>query len=312
MSFYHSDALLDQLGADVLAAVWKEFPSLSKTHLALTWLVYDPPVVVNTGGALSAEEFWKHSMRGFCYRGVEPFYPASIVKLFYLVAAHEWLEQEMIPLSGELERALHDSIVFSYDDAAGLVVDALTGTTSGLELPPGPLETWAAQRNIVNRYYQSLGWEELKDINVNQKTWCDGPYGRERQFAGDLLENRNQLTTDAVARLLHAIAGGVAVSSARSQVMMQLLQRDLTRPEQYENHGENQIAGFLSESLPPTARVWSKGGWTRQVRHDAAYIELPDCRPYLLVVFARENKRSRQLIPFISQQVAVAMAGLDS
>lgn len=80
----------------------------------------------------------------------------------------------------------------------------------------------------MNRYFQSLGWEELQNINVNQKTWGDGYYGRERAFVGELYEQRNMLTTNAVARLLHSIIGGVAVSSTRSQQMMQLLKRDLT------------------------------------------------------------------------------------
>ncbi len=39
------------------------------------------------------------------------------------------------------------------------------------------------------------------------------PDGRERAFVGKMLDNRNMLTTDAVARLLHSIVGGVAVSS---------------------------------------------------------------------------------------------------
>ncbi len=32
-------------------------------------------------------------------------------------------------------------------------------------------------------------------------------------FVGELLENRNMLTTNAIARLLHSIVGGVAVST---------------------------------------------------------------------------------------------------
>jgi len=47
-------------------------------------------------------------------------------------------------------------------------------------------------------------------------------YGRERMFFGELMENRNMLTTNATARLLHAV-GGVAVSRARSQAMMALI-----------------------------------------------------------------------------------------
>lgn len=213
MVFFSKDEQLEHLGSDILEVTWAKFPTLARNQVALTWIVYDPPVLVNTGGALTPDVFWNHPVRGFTYRGVERIYPASIVKLFYLVAVQEWLESGMLQTSTELERAIRDMIVDSSNDATSLVIDVLTGTTSGPELPPGPFETWKLQRNLVNRYYQSLGWPEMETINVCQKTWCDGPYGRERAFYGQLFENRNMLTTNATARLLHSIVGGVAVSA---------------------------------------------------------------------------------------------------
>lgn len=279
----------------------------------MTWIVYDPPVLVNTGGALTPDAFWNHPVRGFTYRGLERIYPASVVKLFYLVAAQEWIEKGMVQTSSELERAIRDMIIDSSNDATSFVVDILTGTTSGSELPPGPFETWKQQRHIVNRYYQSLGWPEMESINVCQKTWCDGPYGRERAFYGQLLENRNMLTTNAIARLLHSIIGGVAVSSTRSQAMMSLLKRSLNPDDLPKDVEEDQITGFLGAGLPQTAQIWSKAGWTSQVRHDAAYIEIPNCHPYLLVVFTegKAQAQNRDILPFVSQRIAQALASLN-
>ncbi|HEY9888949.1 MAG TPA: serine hydrolase, partial [Candidatus Obscuribacterales bacterium] len=226
--------------------------------------------------------------------------PASVVKLFYLVAAHEWLEQGMVPPTAELERALRDMIVDSSNDATGLVVDVLTGTTSGPELPPGPFETWRSQRNLVNRYLRSLQWPELDTVNVNQKTWCDGPYGRERVFLGTTFENRNMLTTEATARLLHSIVGGVAVTGARSQTMLHLLHRTLD-PRVLATDPENQVTGFLGGGLPLTAQLWSKAGWTSEVRHDAAYVEIPERSPFQLIVFTEGEAASQNeaILPFI-------------
>ena len=310
MIFFNKDEQLENLGLGILDATWAAFPTLARNQIALTWVVYDPPVRVNTGGALTPNAFWDHPVRGFTYRGVERIYPASIVKLFYLVAVNEWLEKGMTNTSKELERALRDMIIDSSNDATSLVVDILTGTTSGPELPTGPFETWKYQRNIVNRYYQSLGWQEMETINVCQKTWGDGPYGRERAFVGELLENRNMLTTNAIARLLHSIVGGVAVSSGRSQAMMALLKRSLNDlPTDTE---ENQVTGFLGGGLTENAQIWSKAGWTSQVRHDAAYIELPEQRPYLLVVFTegKAQAKSQAILPFVSKLVAEAIASL--
>lgn len=308
MTFFRKDDQLEKIGTEILDAVWLEFPGLARNQIALTWMVYDPPVPVNTGGALSADEFWKYPVRGFSYRGVERIYPADLVALFYLVAIEEWLESAMVESSDELERAIRAMMVDSSYDALSLVVDILSGTTSGPELTPGPFETWKLQRNIVNRYFQSLGWQDLESINVNQKTWSDGPYGRERLFMGTLMENRNMLTTNATARLLHSIVGGVAVSSVRSQVMMSLLKHNLKPADvQDDNH---QITGFLGGGLPPEAQLWSKSGCSSQVRHDAAYIEIPSILPYLLVVFteSKTHSQNQDLLPFISQKVVNAMS----
>lgn len=311
MRFYTPDSDLTKLAEQVLANTWAEFPSLGHDRIALTWIVYDRPIPVNTGGAITPDELWKYPVRGCDYRGGERIYPASIAKLFYLVAIQEWLQQGMATESSELDRAIRDMVVDSSNDATSLVVDTLTGTTSGPELNESPFTTWKAQRNLVNRYYQSLGWAELDPININQKTWSDGPYGRERAFVGEMREHRNMLTTDAVARLLHSIVGGAAVSSDRTGQMMQLLhrERDALAEMTPDLGGENQVNGFLGQGLPPESQIWSKAGWTSQVRHDAAYIELPHRQPYLLVVFTEgTNSQNRHLLPFISGQFVAAMS----
>lgn len=312
MVFFNQDKQLENLGNQILEATWAKFSTLAPNQIALTWVVYDPPAPVNTGGALTPNAFWEHPVRGFSYRGGERIYPASVVKLFYLVAVQEWLEKGMSQTTDELNRALTDMIVDSSNDATSLIVDILSGTTSGPVLTPGPFETWKYQRQIVNRYYQSLGWEEINAINVCQKTWGDGPYGRERAFYGEMFENRNMLTTDATARLLHSIVGGVAVSSGRSQEMMKLLKRGLNADELPQNVEEDQVTGFLGGGLPENGQIWSKAGWTSTVRHDAAYIELPNQRPYLLVVFTegKEQGKSREILPFVSGKIAEAVSKL--
>lgn len=293
MVFYQEDQQLRYLAWAILERVWQKFPNLERNQIALTWLVYDT------------------HLRGFHYRGGEVFYPASIVKLFYLVAVQEWLDRGRMLKSSELDRAVRDMIVESSNDATSLVVDALTGTTSGPELSRNAFLTWKSQRNLVNRYFKSLRWDELEPINVNQKTWGDGPYGRERMFVGESLENRNRLTTNAVARVFNQMITERAVSAARSRYMMDLLARSLPvfPPEIGE---ENQVTGFLGEVLPPEAKLWSKAGWTSWVRHDSAYIELPDLPPYLLVVFTERasSPPNQKLLPFISQQFLDAMSAL--
>ena len=306
--FFQPDDTLQKRLLQVLDLTWARFPNLAQNQIAVTWLTYEPPYIVNTGGALSNEEFWKHQPKGASYRGVERIYPASVIKLFYLVAIFEWIERGMTQTSPELERAIRDMIVDSSNDATGYVMDVLTGTTSGPELPAGPFETWKQQRNIVNRYLQSLQWPELATVNANQKTWCDGPYGRERAYLGEGYENRNMLTTEASARLLHSIVGGVAVNAARSQTMMRFMTRDLD-PKVLAADPENQVTGFLGAGVPMETQVWSKAGLTSKVRHDAAYIEADGANPYLLVVFTEgaQHSKNEDILPFISAQILAAM-----
>jgi hypothetical protein len=231
------------------------------------------------------------------FRGNEPIYPASVVKMFYLVMAHQLMEDGKLKETDELRRALKDMIVDSSNDATGYVLDMLTGTTSGPELKGDELKRWAEKRNSVNRYFAGRGYT---NINVNQKTYCEGPYGREQFFRGSRGENRNRLTTEATARLLMEIATGRSVTPARSRAMMELMKRDYSGKS---GDADDQAHGFTALALEPGARLWSKAGWTSTTRHDAAYIELENGARFILVIFTTDHAKEREIIPTIARVV---------
>src|SRR2546425_5607017 len=233
------------------------------------------------------------------FRGNERVYPASVVKLFYLVAVHRWLEDKKIQETDELKRAVHDMIVDSSNEATQYVVDVLTQTTGGFELPPKEMEEWQNKRNAVNRYYASLGYT---NINTNQKTFCEDAYGREKVSRGPKGENRNKLTTDATARLLTEIVSGRAVTSARSAQMMELLKRDFSGTSKDADDQGHGFTGIALQGIEG-ARLWSKAGWTSTTRHDAAYIELPDGSKFVLVTFTTDHANEREIIPTVARIV---------
>ncbi len=255
--------------------------------------------VLQTNELAASIRFWREgqAVELAQYRGTEPIYPASVVKLFYLAAAHRWMEDGKLADTPELRRAMRDMIVESYNDATHYILDAITGTTSGPELPPSEMKAWVQRRNAVNRYYAGLGYTH---INVNQKPWCEGPYGRDRLFVGEKYDNRNVLTTESVARLLKDMAQGKSVTAQRSQEMMKLLERDYTAPI---TDPEDQAHGFSALALKPGAKLWSKAGWTSSTRHDAAYIEWPDGRRAVLVVFTTNHANERMIIPSLLKRV---------
>jgi beta-lactamase class A len=238
------------------------------------------------------------------FRGAEPMYPASVVKLFYLAAAHQWIEDGRLRETEELRRALHDMIVDSSNDATHYIVDALAGTANGAELSPAEMKVWAEKRNAVNRYFQSLGYT---GINVNQKPWCEGPYGRDKIFLGDKFQNRNMLTTDATARLMTEIVLGRAVNAARSAKMLELMKRDYAGAS---DDPDDQAHGFTGIALTTSgARLWSKAGWTSTTRHDAAYLELPNGARFVLVTFTTDQSKERDIIPTVARVILEGMMG---
>lgn len=230
------------------------------------------------------------------FRGSEQVYPASVIKLFYLVAAHRWMEDGKLKDTEELRRAMKDMIVDSLNEATGLIVDSLTGTTSGPELPPDELERWYERRNAVNRYFASLGFQ---NINVNRKPWGEGPYGREMQSVQLHQPNhRNWLTTEATARLLVEIATSKSITRERSLQMMELLHR---RP--FEKDSDVQSREYTGVALPAGAKLWSKAGWTSEVRHDAACVELPDRSKFVLITFTTGHSNEKEIIPEVARLV---------
>ena len=233
------------------------------------------------------------------FRGNERIYPASVVKLFYLAASQSWLEEKKIEETPELTRALRDMIVDSSNEATQYVLDVLTHTTGGYELPQKEMEEWQYQRNAVNRYFTSLGYS---NINVNQKTFCEDAYGRERVSRGPNGENRNKLTTDATARLLMEIVTGKTAIPRRTSLMMELLKRDYTGKS---NSDDDQGHGFTGIALQGRegVKLWSKAGWTSTTRHDAAYVEMPDGNKFVLVTFTTDHANEREIIPTVARVV---------
>lgn len=233
------------------------------------------------------------------YRGDAMIYPASVIKLFYLASAHRWMEDGKIQDTPELRRAMKDMIVESYNEATHYVIDVLTGTTSGPELPEKELDDWFEKRNAVTRYFTSLGYTH---VVANKKPWCEGPYGREWQSIQRQKPNRNMLSTDDTARLLCEIATDRCVTAPRCGQMRELLRRDPNKPleETGDPDQNNAFTGFALRNAPGV-KLWSKAGWTSQARHDAALIELPNGARFVLVTFTEGHANERDIIPTVGR-----------
>lgn len=233
-------------------------------------------------------------------RGEEKIYPASVVKMFYMAALFQKLEDGKVKMTPELERGLKEMIEVSSNDATHYIFDVITETSGGAELSKKELEKYASKKNAVNRYFASLGYE---NINVNQKTYCEDIFGRERQF-WDGGKQRNKLTTNATAKLLANIVLGRAVSPEKSKLMMDLMKR---QPFVESEDKDNQASGYTGIALKnldlKDAKLWSKAGWTSNSRHDAAYVETPDGLKFVIVIFTDGHSGERNIIPGIAEKI---------
>jgi beta-lactamase class A len=253
----------------------KEFPKLTADNLAISVVDVTKPDLLARGD----------------YHGDLPFYPASVVKLFFLADVYHQ-KKEAEP---DVDRAMKEMIRVSDNDATAFLIDTLTDTCSGPELQGRALNKFIEKRGEVNRWYASMGY----DISAMAKPWSFGPFGRDMQLLGPNRERRNRSSANSIASLLLWIVRGRAVSRAASSAMMAFLERPLN-PLRSD---ENQVKEFLGEALPPTARLWSKAGWTSEVRHDAAYVELPNGKKYVVVIFTRGAADDTKLLPAVARHV---------
>lgn len=249
-----------------------------------------------------------NKLKSGSFRGEEKVYPASVCKLFYLVALHQWMENGKVKLTPEIQRATRDMIVDSSNEATQFIVDVVTDTSSGAELSPKELEKWGFKRNAVNRYFSSLDYQ---NINVCQKTFCEDAYGREQQFRGKDGVNRNKLTTNATARLMTEIVLGKAVTSERTKQMMTLLSRNWEGTSTDNDDQSHGFTGIALKDLNLTgAKLWSKAGWTSTTRHDVAYVETPSGLKFVICVFTTNFANERNILPNVAKIVLQELGGV--
>lgn len=237
------------------------------------------------------------TIRWGAFNGDRTHYPASTIKLFWLAYAERRIADGKLKRTPELERALRDMIVDSINDATAQVVDATTETTGGAELSPKALKAWMDKRQAANRWFSSLGYT---GVNACQKTWNEGPYGRERQGYGPKFELRNAMSSLAGMRLLSEIMLDRIVGPAACVRMRELIHR--TRPE------DEQAKDFSGGVMGPGCELWSKAGWTSTVKCDLAWIKAPDGREVVLSIFTENGARDEKLLPKIAREL---LTGLD-
>jgi protein phosphatase methylesterase 1 len=199
-------------------------------------------------------------------------YPASCVKLPFLVAAVHWCNgQGRDPDC--LDEYARPMIVESDNVAAGIIVDTITGA------PNGPaegvdVEGWIERRGYTEQVLEAhglLGGQRLftKTYPTNSG---EEPEGLER-LAWQRL-GRNAMTADAAANLMLAVVSGTVEPQATAYM------RGLLRRDANSNHSA------LGTGLPPGSRHENKVGTAFDTLQDIMYAELPGGRRLIVAAFS--------------------------
>lgn len=241
-------------------------------------------------------------------------YPASVVKMFWMVELYAQLEKGVLTNESAFAVDIAKMMIESDNNAASHILDQITGTQSGQKLNGEEYQTWLNKRLLVNRFFEDAGY---KGINISQKTFpipnlqLQEPKGNDLKMRGEPKKPiRNKVTTNHAARLLYEILNGQAVSPQASKKMSGWLRRDLN-PEVWKKLPPNPIdfnpvESFFGESLPPNVQFYSKAGWTLGSRQEAAFVATQDGKTvYILVVFADDTAygSDKKIFPEISRLV---------
>jgi beta-lactamase class A len=256
------------------------------------------------------------------YQGDLQQYPASIVKMFWLVAAYQRISQGQSKES-ELLPAIEPMIYKSENQAASKVIDVITNTKSTLEkLPEDKLSIYIRRRKELNTFFSKAGYS--KNLNISQKIFpinnenVTNLNGFDRQLRGRNDEEpiENRLSTNDAARLMYEIVNAQSITPEISSKMKRMLTRNIDPSfwkKQPPNPIEfNPIESFFGQGLPEsnTEKIVSKAGRTSRSRQEVAFIKSKDGKiQYILAVFGNDSVygKSKYVFPEIASLVHKSM-----
>jgi protein phosphatase methylesterase 1 len=216
------------------------------------------------------EDDARHWRRG-SVEGEVLAYPASCVKLPFLIAAVHWCAAEG-RAPDCLDAQVRPMIVESDNMAAGEVVDAVSGVRNG-PLDGADLDFWIERRRYVEQVLD--GHLLLRGQRLFTKTYPtnsgEEPAGLERAAWERL--GRNAMSADAAAALMLAVVSG-SIEPQATGYLRALLHRPPDSPH-----------SALGAGLPGGSHQENKVGTAFDTLEDILYAELPDGRRLIVAAF---------------------------
>ncbi|WP_204103114.1 MULTISPECIES: serine hydrolase [Spirulina sp. CCY15215] len=229
------------------------------------------------------------------HQGDIPRFPASVVKLFWMVIFYDQFSLDQAKYYNSLDD-MEKMMIKSDNKAASNVVDLISDAPSKAQEKGYEYKSWHQNRLQMNDFFKVAGYT---NINISQKPfpfpfpelgeYGKSPKGYEARMRGNPNNPiRNAISTDYAARLMYEIVEGKAVPEHGTK-MRQLLTRDLYYDwNQINPQMEfNPVLRFFGEYLPSDITLVSKAGWTSRTRQEVAYISTGNTE-YILAIFLDE------------------------
>ena len=200
-----------------------------------------------------------------------PAYPASVVKLGFLVAAVHWCrEQGLAPEC--LDEFVRPMIVDSDNVATGVVVDRITGAPNA-PVAGSDVAAWSQRRRYTERVLDAAGLLGPQRLLTKTYPSNSGEEPRDLERVAWQASGRNAMTPDLTARLLlHVVSG--AIEPQATDYMRALLRRP-----RYSAHSG------LGGGLPPGSDHENKPGTAFDTLQDVVHARLPDGRELVIAAF---------------------------
>jgi hypothetical protein len=200
-----------------------------------------------------------------------PAYPASVVKLAFLVGAVHWCrEQGLAPEC--LDEFVRPMIVESDNVATGVVVDRITGAPNAA-VAGTDVDAWMERRRYTERVLDAAGLLGPQRLLTKTYPSNSGEEPRDLERLAWQQRGRNAMTPDLTAQLLLHIVSGAIEPQATGYM------RALLRRPRYSAHSG------LGGGLPPGTDHENKPGTAFDTLQDVVHARLPDGRQLVIAAF---------------------------
>ncbi len=215
------------------------------------------------------------SWRRGSVNGEEATYPASCVKMAYMVAAARWCRLQGKPPKA-LDQYVRPMVTVSDNVATGWVVDAITGTPNcdGSKTGDAPFDQWLERRGSTERWLRELGL--LGNQTILHKTYPTNSGEMPEAYEKRAREVRgmNRMQPSLSAELCLRIVSGRLEPQATAYMRGLLAHRRLS------------MGSPIGCGLPPGSTILNKAGLAYDTLEDIAYIRLPNRQEMVLAVFS--------------------------